>query len=318
MIPGPKSDRRFPTVARAFIAAAALALVPPAAGCGFGAGEPAEGEVVLTATRDYGASEVVEATIADPQPTDTVLRILDREAEITTRYGGGFVQSIDGISGSAEDGRSFDWFFYVNGIESPIGSAEAGVEPGDRIWWDHHDWTNVMRVPAVVGSFPQPFASAFEGGGEPIEVGCAGADDACGIAAEALEVEGIEADVVELGEAEAGSQPRVLVGELDAVLEDRVAAALIEGPDRSGVFARATGGGSELELHDVTASPVGGGDNGLVAALVRGAEAPTWVVTGTEPPLVKEAAELVGAGSLAGRFAVAIDRHGVTTPLPVR
>ena len=51
--------------------------------------------------------------------------MLDREAEITTRYGGGFVQSIDGLEGALDAGRSLDWFFFVNGIESSTGAAEV-------------------------------------------------------------------------------------------------------------------------------------------------------------------------------------------------
>ena len=82
---------------------------------------------------------------------------------MTTRYGGGFVQSIDGLAGSQSGGRSSDWFFYVNGIESPIGSAQFDLSGGDRIWWDYRDWTAAMRVPAVVGSWPEPFVHGFQG-----------------------------------------------------------------------------------------------------------------------------------------------------------
>ena len=46
------------------------------------------------------------------------MRVLERNAEITTRYGGGFVQSIDGVEGELARRRSLDWFFYVNGVES--------------------------------------------------------------------------------------------------------------------------------------------------------------------------------------------------------
>ena len=61
------------------------------------------------------------------------MRLLDREAEIETRYGGGFVQSIEGVAGATEGDRRFDWFFYMNGIESPVGSADvqvSGWRPG--------------------------------------------------------------------------------------------------------------------------------------------------------------------------------------------
>ena len=109
-------------------------------------------------TRDYGAEPVLEASESDPAESETVIRFLDREADITTRYGGGFVQSIDGISGSYADGRSRDWFFFVNGIESPRGSAEVSIRGGDRIWWDYRDWTDAMQHPGrgrlVAGAVP--------------------------------------------------------------------------------------------------------------------------------------------------------------------
>ena len=41
----------------------------------------------------------------DVTESDTVMRVLERNAEITTRYGGGFVQSIDGLEGDYGGGR---------------------------------------------------------------------------------------------------------------------------------------------------------------------------------------------------------------------
>jgi hypothetical protein len=306
------------TAARTLAAAAALALAVAAAGCGIGAGAAAEGEATLTVTRDYGAEDVIEATIEGPAPSDTVIRVLDREAEITTRYGGGFVQSIEGLAGGTDGERSRDWFFYVNGVESPVGAAEVGVEPHDRIWWDHHDWTDVMRVPAVVGSFPQPFVSAFEQSAVPIEIGCATERPACETVREALEDEGVPTETVGISDAEEGSRPRLLVGELEDLAVDRVVSHLDHGPERSGVFARLTGDGSQLELLDEGVATDRVGAFGLIAATVRAGDAPTWLITGTDASLVAAAAELLGGGLLHNRFALAVDDDGETIPLPVR
>src|SRR4029450_9362726 len=104
-------------------AAAALALcATAAAGCGLGPGED-EGKVDLTVTRDYGHRVLLREEDSINE-SDTVLRVLDRNAEVGTREGGGFVQSIDGLAGGTSGGRRSDWFFYVNGIESPVGAAE--------------------------------------------------------------------------------------------------------------------------------------------------------------------------------------------------
>ena len=305
-----------PTRGLAVVVAVLIATAP--AGCGLGAGEAGEGEATLTVTHDYGATDVLETAIPDPRPSDTVIRALDREAEITTRHGGGFVQSIAGVAGSIEEGRSVDWFFYVNGIESPVGSAEVEIEPGDRIWWDHHDWTEVMRVPAVVGAFPQPFEAAGDPGGAPVEVACETADTACDLVGAALGDEGIETTTVAIGESTAGAAPRVLVGTLAAIDSDPAAGLLDAGPARSGVFVRADGEDDELELLDDRVRARQSGAFGLVAAVATGAQAPTWIVTGADDEQVADAAELLGGGSLHNRFALAVSGDGETIPLPVR
>lgn len=304
------------SLSRGLAILAVLACAAAVAGCGIGAGDRSDGDARLVVTRDYGSEDVLEATVEDSTDSDSVIRVLDREAEITTRYGGGFVQSIDGIAGGTDASRSHDWFFYVNGIESPVGAAEVGVQPGDSIWWDHHDWTDVMRVPAVVGSFPQPFA-AFEGAG-PVEVGCATEPTVCESAREALEYEGVAAETVAAGETQPGDRPRLLVGELDALGDDRVAGLLRLGPGRSGVFARPTRDGSDLELLDERGAIERRGQFGLIAAATRADEAPTWLITGTSAELVAEAAELLGGRSLHNRFALAVDGNGETIPVPVR
>src|SRR5215217_4634814 len=82
-------------------AAAALACAVAVVGCGFGAGPSSSGTATLIVTRGYGSELLVEARDEDPPSSETVIRFLDAEADITTRYGGGFVQSINGLSGTA-------------------------------------------------------------------------------------------------------------------------------------------------------------------------------------------------------------------------
>src|SRR5215208_3159980 len=187
---------------RAALAAAALAAVA-VAGCGFGPGDAETGEATIRVTRDYGAELIGESTVGDPTESDTVMRALDSQAEVETRYGGGFVQSIDGIEGGTEAGRSLDWFFYVNGIESSAGAADVRLHAGDSVWWDYRDWTQAMRAPAVVGSWPQPFAgeSSLGDDGEPVAVACAGDQKPCDETARALEDAGLGASISSIGEA---------------------------------------------------------------------------------------------------------------------
>src|SRR5689334_7100128 len=188
---------------------------------------------------------MAETTDSDPSQSDTVLRLLDRSAEITTRYGGGFVQSIDGLAGGSSSGRSSDWFFYVNGVESPVGAADVRIEAGDRIWWDYRDWSDAMRVPAVVGSWPQPFSGASASGGR-VEVECRGGGSACTSATRSLEAAGVAAARERNREGAAAKAPRMLVGPWARVADDPAVDGLRGGPPANGVFARfGTGGHGE-------------------------------------------------------------------------
>src|SRR5437764_661944 len=194
-------DRRGPA------AAVALCCAIAAAGCGLGPGASI-GKVELTVTRDYGTEPVLRKSIDGVRESDTVLRVLDRNTKITTRYGGGFVQSIDGVAGGEPGGHVHDWFFYVNGVESDQGAADYSLHDGDTIWWDYRDWSAAMRVPAVVGSYPAPFREGSQGGSNAVALQCRGGAGACGEVSRRLRDAGAE-----LGAANGDrSQVRVLVG----------------------------------------------------------------------------------------------------------
>jgi hypothetical protein len=286
--------------------AAALALCAAAvAGCGLGPGKD-EGDVNLTVTRDYGATVMLQKSDSIRE-SDTVMRVLDRNADVSTRYGGGFIQSIDGLAGSQSGGRSSDWFFYVNGIESPIGSAQYDPSGGDRIWWDYRDWTAAMRVPAVVGSWPEPFVHGFQGTHWSTTVDCQASPPTCQRVEDHLREAGITTvppTVVEQDEGgDIGQQVtrisgiRVVVGTWPRLHADSVAHLLAADPSESGVFARFVSTHRPLlELLNTRGQPAGsiGKGGGLIAALRPGDGPPTWVVTGTDAKGLAAAAALLG------------------------
>ena len=142
---------------------AVVAVALLAAGCGFGSGSSSGGKVTIRVTQDFGHSELAPAKSETASSGDTVMRLLQRNFRVETKYGGGFVQEIDGVSGGRAKGRQVDWFYYVNGVEASNGAADHKVNSGDRVWWDHHDWGAAQRIPAVVGAFPEPFESGIGG-----------------------------------------------------------------------------------------------------------------------------------------------------------
>jgi hypothetical protein len=124
------------------------------AGCG---GED-RGKATLWITRDRGAQVILDRQVPAGL---TAMQALDRVADIETRYGGRYVQEINGIKGSLSDRR--DWFYFINGYEADRSAAEYRLREGDVEWWDFRSWKTRMREPVVVGAFPEPFLHGFSG-----------------------------------------------------------------------------------------------------------------------------------------------------------
>jgi hypothetical protein len=125
------------------------------AGCG---GQREHGSARLWITRDQGSRVLYTGRV----PAGiTAMQALDRVAEVKTRYGGRFVQSIDGLQGSLSAQR--DWFYFVNGIEGDRSAAEYRLHPGDVEWWDYRSWRRAFSRPVVIGAFPEPFLHGYDG-----------------------------------------------------------------------------------------------------------------------------------------------------------
>jgi Domain of unknown function (DUF4430) len=298
------------------VASALLLAALATAGCGVGPGEGV-GEARLTVTRDFGARQVAPPTHVGVSESDTVMRVLEREAEISTRFGGGFVSAIDGVAATARDGGRYDWFFFVDGVEASVGAADFSLQGGEAIWWDYRDWSAASRAPAVVGSFPRPLAGGYGGEPRPVSLECRGVALACATARVRLQGAGVELARRDPGEGAI----RVLVGPWARLREDPAVAQVERGPRASGVFAdfvRRGDGYALLALDERgEAARELGPDAGLVAAARRYDAPPVWLVGGTTARGAMAAAHLLDPAVLRGRYAVATER-GDAIPLPVR
>jgi hypothetical protein len=278
------------------------------------------GEARVLVTRDFGARQLGARIEQQIPGSETAMRMLQRSFAVKTRYGGGFEQSIDGLAGGREHGRPVDWLFYVNGIEATKGALDLAVHPGDRIWWDFHDWGATPRVPAVVGAFPEPFLHGTEGKRFPVVLECA--DDvsvACTEVFQRLADAGVRAGRQALGTGVGQDTVRVFVAPWHELRGDAALGQIDRGPAASGVYARFERGGAALALLDPAgnvARTLGAGA-GLVAATRFEQQAPTWAITGTDAAGVAAAARALDERRLARHFALAVDAAG-DVPLPLR
>jgi hypothetical protein len=286
-------------------------------GCGLGAGQGVHA-VSVTVSDDFGARTVGSARAGKTPGGETVMRFLQRRFDVRTRYGGGFVQAIDGLPGGARGGR-VDWFYYVNGVEAPRGAAATRLHPGDRVWWDRHDWSRAMSVPAVVGSFPEPFRSGVDGKRLPVSVVCApGESPGCREAKRRLGAAGVPFGQGAAAAPAGKTSLRLLVGPWSRLRADPLARRIEGGPGESGVFASFDAAGHRLRALD----PEGrlrltlGAGSGLVAATRQHDQQPTWVVTGTDAGGVLAAARALDERALANRFALVVSGSR-RVPVPV-
>jgi hypothetical protein len=303
--------------ARALLAALLVAgLAAATAGCGLGEGnERAGGGASLRVTRDFGHEELGSVRLDSVREGQTVMRMLRSDFDVSTRFGGRFVQSIDGLEGAGAGGQ-VDWFYWVNGVEADQGAAEWEVLPGDRIQWDHRDWSAAMRIPAIVGAYPEPFSSGIEGKRRPVRVECERVGSApCDEARQRLRDEGVSTSGSSLGAPGTEAVTRLVVAHWPRARIVRGGAGLEEGPEATGVFARFSPDGDSLDLLDEDGEParrVKRGDGvGLVLALQPRAEELVWIVTALDDEGLEAGVRALDEQKLRDAFAVAVTGNRV-------
>lgn len=113
----------------------------------------------LIVTQNFGTDKLDSRQVAIKADLN-LLEYMQHELQVDTHYGGGFIGEINGLKSTNKSGNRYDWFFYVNGIGSPVGAAQIKPRAGDIIWWDYHSWGSGAGQPAVVGCYPQPLVNS--------------------------------------------------------------------------------------------------------------------------------------------------------------
>ncbi len=301
---------------RVLVALAALATTLVCAGCGFGPGI-GSGAVNLRVTENFGATKLKALDGGKISGGETDMQLLEHHATVSTKYGGGFVESIDGHSGTS---HHYDWFYYVNGIQATKGAATTKVYKGDSVWFDLHDWSATDSIPAVVGSFPEPFRDGTGGRRYPSTI-----SHGRGLGPAAAEITHQFTRLhIPLSPANPGYGANdvlsVNLGTWDQLYGEVAADLLKYGPGASGVYAHFSDGGRQLDLENAAGAVVKrlGPDSGLIAAVANAANdpAPTWLVVGTDLAGARAAARAFNTRDLADHFALAV--HGRSLyPVPL-
>lgn len=279
-------------------------------GCGLQSGPAARGASILVSA-SFGVRTVGHAAQPAIPSGETVLQYLRRSFTVITRPGAQpgspTVVSIDGHRATA----GLRWSVYDNGIALAKNAAKTSVHAGDHIWWDLHPTSAILQSPAVVGSYPEPFRSGIGGQKLPTLLQCApNVTAACNIVARALKQDGVKVAFQGLGTGSGSDSLAVLVGTFSTI-QGSIAGELVgKGPSKSGVFAQFVGNGTRvLELDNPLGQVTGSldGTAGLIAATDEpDLNEPAWLITGTDPSGVREAAAALRPSLLRDHYALAV------------
>ena len=283
--------------------------------------------VRIIVTRGFGEPAILEKTVAIGEDT-TALDGLQMVASVETKYGGGFVSSIEGISSQYEGANKTkeDWLFYINGISLSIGAGGYILRDGDSEHWDYHDWSFRQFIPAIIGDFPEPFVHGIRGVVHPTVVAYqSGWEEAARQIADRLRGLGVP-DVTcrsfnELSAGDKESSNLVLVGTSDfAPVEE-----LNEPWNRLGFFCHFEDGA--LVVFDSAGKLVNGygAGTGLIQATqsiwnpngIGAGENVVWLVSGLDESGVKAAVDILINHPDAYKYAcAAVVTEGETLRLP--
>jgi hypothetical protein len=179
-----------------------------------------------------------------------------------------------------------------------------------------------MRVPAIVGAYPEPFLHGVEGERRPVRVECAEVEsDPCRDAKQALDDAGVATSSSSLGAPGTEAVTRLVIAPWPEARIVRGAHTLEEGPEASGVFVRIAEDGRSIELLDQegeVARTVHPGDGtALVVALRPRADELLWLVTALDAQGLAAGVAALDEDDLSDAFAVAATGDTVEK-LPLR
>ncbi|ARU59804.1 hypothetical protein CBW65_01105 [Tumebacillus avium] len=259
---------------------------------------------------------------------DSLMDVMHDNLEVTTKYGGGFVNSINGVASGYTDKSIFtrkkrDWFYFVNGAVAGVGADAYSPQNGDSVWWDYHDWSGSgSNTPSVVGSYPHPFTVGYNGArpGTVIYYSGKHADDANRLASA---LRGLGAGNVRTSEYSnqnliENNTNVILLGTWPELQPESSVQDLFSSPTRTGIYATVEDGA--VQLLDYTGDESGQSGQALIAATGtgNGDTTPTWLLIGVDEPALDAAVNTLvsSSGKLRGKIGVVLS-NGAAVGVPV-
>lgn len=284
------------------------------AGCSASPGDGKLPQVRLVVSRDYGKTIILDKSVAIASGEESVLALTARTLPVETAYGGGFVQSIAGVSSATGKGFSQqrqDWFFYLNGTLPARGSGELKAGAGDVVWWDYHPWGSGFNS-TMLGAFPRPFHNGA------LLLYTPGTGEEAATLSGVLQKKGCRANLQILDQSRTGKpgQPAIVIGLWQELQEVLFIRDLVENRQRTGLFCLPSGSG--FQALDSSYQPVGPVlKNGAACILPVGAglgdNQPLLLIIGEDNQGLQQAIDFLGGKDITPRYAWGVLLDGTHT-----
>lgn len=256
--------------------------------------------IALWVTRDFGRSVLLKKEV-ECKKNASVFDVLNENTKVTTAYGGGFVESINGLKSKNNTltGERYDWFYYVNGIFADVGALDYVLHNGEVIWWDYHPWSTGISTPAVIGCYPEPFLHGYNGKVKPtIIMSTEGNTILAGSLEKALEAQGVASvNIKPLDENLLKNRqgPTIVIGEWAELKKIPWLEDLNNAYKKNGTFIHFINEGVELTDYNGTVVKEIDQNAGAILATGEGSgdDAPLWVITGTDQESLRQALDLL-------------------------
>lgn len=264
------------------------------AGCQYS--EKDEGNVQVIVAQDFG-NERITSQLFKINAGDTVLDVMVDHYDIETAYGGSFINGINGLTSKFTNQKKrikVDWFFYVNGILSQVGSGDYELQSKDIIIWDYHNWEQTSYISSIIGAYPQNFISNDYG--EALELNILylkGYQKAAQKIGNYLDEKGVKVHITKVQEVllEDEASNSIVIGDWDTAMQYEYIRKLYENRDRAGLFF-------EIDDHVKALDSEGNikktFDKGaIIASTLKGYHnmSTLWLVTGNDKTLIQEGAK---------------------------
>jgi len=247
----------------------------------------------ISLTRDYGQI-ALDSREVELQSDFSLMEYMQREHQVTTGFGGGFITGINGLESSAGTDGNFDWFFFVNGSVASVGADQLKPAPSDVVWWDYHRWSDAAGPTDVIGCYPQPLVNRnlFILTSPPYQ-------EVAEECQRALTAQGaLQVEIVDLAEGgiqlDKSEAPVIVIGAWSELQENTYISKWNQAFARNGSGIHFTADGIELLSVDGKVQKTLGEGTGVIVASSTGMrDNPMWLIAGVDDQGVKEAARML-------------------------